>query len=81
MEPYSNIKVSSHKDFTEHIFFVALKLPKETNLLLDLLPHLFVTIGDDSNLNHYGVNNMHFDQLQEFICKEICLSFRSTYTE
>ena len=61
--------------------FVALELPKETNLLVDLpLPSVCHNWGL-LKVNHYMVNNMPFDPLQDLVYSEACLSFIYTCTE
>ena len=61
--------------------FVALDLPKQMDLLFNLLfppnsDHWEIII-----LNHYVVNNAHCDPLQECIHKEACRSFRGSSAE
>ena len=64
-----------------YLFFVALDLLKQTELLLDLQPLLNCDTWGRIKRNYYMVNNLHFDPLQERTHKEVCSYFRSTYKE
>ena len=63
MEMYLNIKAFLCKDY-KNASFVALELPKELDLLLDLPSVLHCDKWGMIKLNHYVVNNMQPHRLQ-----------------
>ena len=61
--------------------FVPLELPKEINVLINILPQPNYDNGGWMKLSHYLVTNMYSDPLKEIMHKKVCISFRRTYQE
>ena len=76
MEHYLNIKIFLCRDYIEYIF--GWHLMYQGNWIYYYIPchHKLVITGEE--LNHFGVNNTHFDPLQELAHKDVDRLFRRT---